>query len=448
MTIARTLSRLAALLAMLAAAAAFAQQTASPRLDTRLSAPPRSVLGVDRIVAVVNDDVITQLELAERLRAVMQQLRRGGGQVPPQNTLQAQILERLINELVQTQMAKDTGLRVDDATVDKAVQRIADDNSLSMSAFRAALERDGIAYNRFREEMRKEIMLTRLREREVENAIVVTDAEVETELARAAKQRVDMEYRLQHVLVLIPQQATPEQIENRRRRAMQALAEIRQGTAFPQVAATFSDAPDALQGGDLGWRPAGRLPTIFLEAIERTKTGEVTDILRSPNGFHIVKVLETRGKDSTPTVTQTRARHILIRTKEGVSDSDVRNRLLQVRSRIAAGEEFGELARVTSEDGTAAKGGDLGWLSPGDTVPEFERAMAALKVGEMSQPVQSPFGWHLVQVLERRTEEISEERRKQAARQTIRARKGDDAYQDWVRQMRDRAFVEIRLDER
>lgn len=448
MTKARTLPRLAALLALLAAAAAFAQQAPAPRPGVRPAAAPRNVVAVDRIVAVVNDEVITQTELSERLRAVTQQLQRGGGQVPPQGALQAQILERLVNEMVQTQMAKETGIKVDDAMVEKAMQRIADDNSMSMSAFRAALERDGIAYNRFREDMRKEIALTRLREREVEGAVVVTDAEVETELARAAKQRIDMEYRLQHILVLIPQQATPEQIENRRRRAMQALAEIRQGATFPQVAATYSDAPDALQGGDLGWRPAGRLPTIFLEALERTKAGEVTDILRSPNGFHIVKVIETRGKDNAPTVTQTRARHILIRTKDGISDSDVRSRLLQVRSRIAAGEDFGALARVTSEDGTAAKGGDLGWLSPGDTVAEFERAMTALQIGEISQPVQSPFGWHIVQVLERRTEEISEERKKQAARQTIRARKGDDAYQDWVRQARDRAFVEIRLDER
>jgi peptidyl-prolyl cis-trans isomerase SurA len=296
--------------------------------------------------------------------------------------------------------------------------------------------------------MRKEVMLTRLREREVENAIVVTDAEVETELARAAKQRVDSEYRLQHVLVLIPQQATPEQIENRRRRAMAALGELRKGASFAEIAATYSDAPDALQGGDLGWRAAGRLPAIFLEALEKIRPGEVTDILRSPNGFHVVKLLETRGKDATPTVMQTRARHILIRTKDGVSDSDVRSRLVQVRSRIAAGEDFSALARTTSEDGTASKGGDLGWLSPGDTVPEFERAMGALGIGEVSQPVQSPFGWHLVQVLERRTEEISEERKKSAARQTVRARKADDAYQDWVRQMRDRAFVEIRLDER
>jgi peptidyl-prolyl cis-trans isomerase SurA len=448
MTKARPFPRLTACLAAFAAAAALAQQAPAPRTDIRASVATRNVVPVERIVAVVNDEVITQNEFSERLRAVMQQLRRGGGQLPAQDVLQAQVLERLITDLVQVQMAKETGLKVDDATVEKAVQRIADDNNLSMSAFRAALERDGISYTKFREDMRKEVVLARLREREVENAVVVTDAEVETELARAAKQRVDSDYRLQHILVLIPQQATPEQIENRRRRALQALSEIRKGATFAEVAAAFSDAPDALQGGELGWRPAGRLPTLFLEVLEKTRPGEVTDVLRSPNGFHILKLLETRGKDSAPAVTQTRVRHILLRTKEGVSDSDVRSRLTGVRARIVAGEDFGELARVTSEDGTAAKGGDLGWLSPGDTVPEFERAMTALKIGEVSEPVQSPFGWHLVQVLERRAEEVSEERKKAVARQTIRARKADDAYQDWVRQMRDRAFVEIRLDER
>jgi peptidyl-prolyl cis-trans isomerase SurA len=363
--------------------------------------------------------------------------------------LQRQLLERMINDLVQIQMAKETGIKIDEATVEKTIQRIADDNNLSMTDFRAALERDGIRYARFRDDMRSELTLTRLREREVENAVVVTDAEVETELARAAKERGgDTEFRLQHILVLVPQQATPEQIESRRRRALQALSELRKGSTFAEISATYSDAPDALQGGNLGWRAAGRLPALFLEALDKVQPGEVTDILRSPNGFHIVKLLEKRGKDKAPTINQTRVRHILIRTKEGVSDADARERLARLRERIVAGAEFGELARVHSEDGTSTRGGDLGWISPGETVPEFERAMNALRDGELSQPVQSPFGWHLLQVLERRSEELSEERKKLAARQTVRARKADEAYQDWLRQARDRAFVENRLDER
>jgi len=449
MKITRHLLRPAAAFAMLAAAAALAQQPPATRPDARLSTAPKNVVTVDRIVAVVNDEVITQNELAERTRLVAGQLQRGGGQLPPPDTLQRQVLERMINDLVQVQLAKETGIKVEEAIVEKTIQRIADDNNMSMTAFRQTLERDGVRYARFREDMRNELILARLREREVENAVVVTDAEVETELARAAKERGgDTEYQLQHVLVMVPQQATPEQIEARRRRALQALSELRKGTTFAEISATYSDAPDALQGGNLGWRAAGRLPTLFLDALEKLQPGEVSDILRSPNGFHIVKLLEKRGKDKAAAITQTHTRHILIRTKEGVSDSDARDRLARLRERIAAGEDFAELARVHSEDGTATKGGDLGWISPGETVPEFERAMNALRDGEMSPPVQSPFGWHVVQVLERRSEQVSDERKKLAARQTVRSRKADEAFQDWLRQTRDRAFVENRLDER
>ena len=436
----RTLLRTAALaaaLAALAAAAALAQGT------------PRNIVLVDRIVAVVNGEVITSVELAERTRIVTAQLRRGSGQLPPMEALQRQVLERMINDLVQIQLARETGIKVEEAAVEKTVQRIADDNSLSMTAFRQALERDGVRYARFREDMKNELILTRLREREVENAVVVTDAEVETELARSAKERGgDTEFQIQHVLVLLPQQATPDQIDARRRRALQALSELRKGTTFAEIAATYSDAPDALQGGNLGWRPAGRLPGLFLETLDKLKPGEVSDILRSPNGFHIVKLLDKRGKDKAPSITQTRARHILLRAKEGVNEADMRTRLARVRERIAAGEDFAELAKQNSEDGTASRGGDLGWISPGDTVPEFERVMNSLKDGELSQPIQTPFGWHLVQVLERRNEAMSEDRRKLAARQTVRARKADEAFQDWLRQTRDRAFVENRLEER
>jgi peptidyl-prolyl cis-trans isomerase SurA len=280
----------------------------------------------------------------------------------------------------------------------------------------------------------------------------VTDAEVETELARAAKEASsDAEFNLAHVLVLVPPQATPDQVEQRRRKALLALSELRRGTAFAQVAATYSDAPDALQGGTLGWRSSARLPALFLEVLEKLKNGEVSDILRSPNGFHIVKLLEKRGKAaSTPAggVQQTHVRHILIRAREGLSATEVRNRLAQMRERIVGGADFGEIAKEQSEDSSAAKGGDLGWVAPGDTVQEFERVMNSLKDKEVSQPVQTPFGWHLVQVLERRSDELSEERKKATARNAIRQRKADEAYQDWLRQSRDRAFVENRYDER
>jgi peptidyl-prolyl cis-trans isomerase SurA len=229
---------------------------------------------------------------------------------------------------------------------------------------------------------------------------------------------------------------------------LQALGELRKGTNFAQVAAAFSDAPDALQGGNLGWRPSARLPALFTQALEQLQPGEVSDILRSPNGFHIVKLLEKRGKAAVTGVQQTHVRHILLRAREGLSDAEARDRLKRLRERIVAGADFAELARVHSEDATAPKGGDLGWIAAGDTVPEFERVMNSLPENGVSEPIQTPFGWHLVQVLGRRSDELSEDRKRLAARQAIRARKADEAYQDWLRQSRDRAFVENRLEER
>jgi peptidyl-prolyl cis-trans isomerase SurA len=318
-----------------------------------------------------------------------------------------------------------------------------------MPDFRSALERDGVKYPRFREDIRNEILLARLREREVENGIVVTDAEVDTEISRESREKSsDSEFLLSHVLVLVPPQATPEQIEQRRRRAVLALSELRRGTNFANVAATYSDAPDATQGGNLGWRASARLPSLFLETLEKLQPGETSDIMRSPNGFHIVKLLEKRGKAAATGVQQTQVRHILLRAREGLSDAEARDRLARLRERIVGGADFAELAKVNSEDSSAAKGGDLGWVAAGDTVPEFERVMNALKEKEVSQPVQTPFGWHLVQVQARRSEELSEDRKKVAARQAIRARKADEAYQDWLRQSRDRAYVDNRYDER
>jgi peptidyl-prolyl cis-trans isomerase SurA len=438
-------------LALIACLGALALAAAAQgKLDTRLAAPPtRSIVAVDRIVAVVNDEVITQNDLAERVSLVVRQLQRQGGQIPASDVLSRQILERLINDLLQVQLAKETGIKVDDPTLDRTIERIAQENNLSMTDFRAALDRDGVRFPRFREDIRNEILLARLREREVENSIVVTDAEVETELAREARESSgDSEYRIAHVLVTVPQQASAEQIEQRRRRAVLALSELRKGANFPQIAATYSDAPDALQGGNLGWRPAARLPTLFLDILDKLQPGDVSDILRSPNGFHIVKLLEKRGKAAAAGVQQTHVRHILLRAREGLSEAEARERLRRLRERITGGADFADLARTTSEDASASKGGELGWVAPGDTVPEFERVMNALKDGEVSQPIQTPFGWHLVQVLERRSDELSEDRKKLAARQAIRARKADEAYQDWLRQSRDRAFVENRYDER
>jgi peptidyl-prolyl cis-trans isomerase SurA len=433
-------------------AAAQQAPTAPPapgRLDTRLNTTPSRIVPVDRIVAVVNDEVITQNDLNERVSLVVRQLQRQGGQLPPADALSRQILERMITDLLQVQLAKETGIKVDDPTLDRTISRIAQENNLQLADFRAALEKDGIKYPRFREDIRSEILLARLREREVENGIVVTDAEVETEIAREAREKSgDSEFRLAHILVMVPPQASADQIEQRRRKAVQALTELRRGANFAQVAAQYSDAPDALQGGNLGWRASGRLPTLFLETLDRLQPGDVSDILKSPNGFHVVKLLEKRGKAAAAGVQQTHVRHILLRAREGLSDAEARERLRRLRERATTGADFAELARIHSEDASASKGGDLGWVAAGDTVPEFERVMNVLKDGEVSEPIQTPFGWHLVQVVERRSDELSEDRKKVAARQAIRARKADEAYQDWLRQSRDRAFVENRYEER
>jgi len=452
--ISRTLAhRFLAALATTAALVAPAQTTAPPaaanRLDTRLSVTPSRIVLVDRIVAVVNDDVITLNELNDRVALVTRQLQRQGATLPPADALTRQILERMINDRIQLQLAKESGIKVDDLTLDRTIERIAQENKLSMPQFRTELERDGIAYSRFRDDIRNEILIARLRERDVDNQVVVTDAEVETELAREAREASGAsEYHLSHILVSVPPQATAEQIEAKRRRALEALSQLRGGANFAQVAAQYSDAPDALQGGDLGWRDAGRLPTLFLDTVKRMKKGDVSDILKSANGFHILRLVDQRDKAAAPGIEQTHVRHILLRAREGLSEADARDRLEKLRQRILKGADFGELAKENSEDASASKGGDLGWVAPGDTVPEFERVMDTLKVGEVSQPFQTPFGWHLVQVLERRSEAPSAERRKLAARQAIRARKADEAYQDWLRQQRDGAFVENRYDER
>lgn len=408
-----------------------------------------SIADLDRIVAVVNDEVITRIELDREARMAVEQLRRQGTQIPARDVLERQLLERMITRRTLLQFTKQSGLRVSDTDVDQAVSRIAEENKLTPTTLREAVERDGIPFVRFREDVRNEMLVARLRDREVESRVTVTDDEIQSFLRGQAAQgdKVD-EYKLSHILVSVPEQATPEEVKSRRGRAEEALAQVRQGADFRQVAASFSDAQDAFQGGDMGWRQAARLPSIFLQAVQGLKLGQTSDILRSPAGFHILKVTDKRGNDTPVMVTQTHARHILIRLNEVVSESDARHRLDELKDRVEHGTDFGELARLHSDDTSAAKGGDLGWVSPGDVVPDFERAMDALKPGQISAPFKTPFGWHIVQVVERREQDMSKDRQKIAARQAIRQRKSEDQWQEWVRQQRDKAYVEMHLEEK
>ncbi len=407
-----------------------------------------SPISLDRIVAVVNNGVITEYELRSRVASTLQQLALQKTPAPPRHLLERQLLERMITERILLQMAEDTNIRIDGPQLDRALTRIARQNNLELDQFRRALEQDGVDFNAFREQVRTEMTISRLREREVDNRVVVTDAEIDNYLANPAldAERKN-EYQLAHILVVTPEGASPEQLQSLRAKAEKALEELRAGADFGQVSAAYSDAQNALQGGVLGWRSEAQLPTLFVTAIRELPAGGVTPVLKSSNGYHILKVLDKRGKDVTLVIKQTRARHILVRTNEVVGDAEARNRLRQLKERIENGADFAELAKLHSDDLSASKGGDLGWLSPGDTVPEFERAMDALKPGEVSQPIQSPFGWHLIQVLERRDQDVTQERRRFEARQAIRARKSEEAFDDWVRQMRDRAYVEYRLEE-
>jgi peptidyl-prolyl cis-trans isomerase SurA len=431
------------ILAFIACGGAFAQsarpeQAAAARIDL-----------IDRIVAVVNKEVITQYELAERMNRVQKELQRRGTSLPDRDEIERQVLERLIIEKVQLQYARETGVRVDDLELDRTVSRVAEGNRLSLTEFRQTLERDAIRFDRFREELRNEIVMNRLRDREVTGKITVSEGEIENLLLELSERKdTGTEYNIAHILIRVPEQATPEQLESRRARAEDAVKRLRDGAEFAQLAAAYSDAPDALQGGVMGWRNQQRLPELYFEALAGLKPGGVSGVFRSPAGFHVLKLIELRGAGAPLLVEQVHVRHILVRTSELVSEDEARRKLLSLRERIVNGVNFAELARLNSDDGSASRGGDLGWIYPGDTVPEFERAFTELKPVEVSQPVKTPFGWHLIQVLERRTADMSSERKRVEARKALLDRKGDEAYQEWLRQLRDRAYVEMRLEER
>jgi len=404
---------------------------------------------VDRIVAVVNKEVITYSELYEAVGMAERQLRRQGTPAPERPVLERQMLERLILDKAQLQLARETGIRVDELQLDRAVERIAQSNNMTLAEFRRALESDGVPFDAWRNDVRQQMLMQRLREREVENRVQVSETEVDVFLEQQKSRPEGAEYNLAHILVRVPEGASPERIRQARERAEQALGEIKGGAPFGRVAASYSDAPDALQGGAIGWRSHDRLPELFAEALSKMKPGEVSEPLRSPAGFHILQLVDRRGAGAEAPVLQTRMRHILLRTSEAVSESEARRKLLDLRDRIVSGgADFAELARVHSDDGTAARGGELDWVYPGDTVPEFERAYEELKISEVSQPVRTPFGYHLIQVLERRSSDLSPERRRQQARQALRERKADEAYQEWLRQLRDQTYVELRLEER
>ena len=412
--------------------------------------PTTRIVALDRIVAVVNREIITEVELQDRVRVVALNLRRQNIELPPMRILRKQVLERLITEKAIQQRAQETGIRVDDAMVNASIEQIARQNNLSVEDLRQRLQQDGVNFNSFREEIRDEITTQRLREREVDAKLVILDSEIDTFLAeKAGFNKVDaMEYHLQHIVLPIQ-----DDIDQVRQLARQIEKRAQNGEDFTKLATEYSRADDALEGGDLGWRDATRLPSDYWYAMKDNLKKDMVYRVELQNAIHIFKLLDERnGVDAKLTggpVEQTHARHILMFVSDLTSEADILRRLNDIKARVESGEaDFATMARLNSVDATATRGGDLGWLQPGDTVPEFENAMNKLKPGQISTPIKSQFGYHLIQVVDRRVDKDGNpERIRISARQALREKKLAEAVYNWQRELRDQAYVEIRAEE-
>ena len=400
----------------------------------------------DFIVAVVNTEAVTSVELAQRIERLGAEAKRAGAPLPDVNQLRQQVLDALIDERVQVTFAREVGQKVDDADIDRAVGNIAAQNQITLSQLRERLKADGMEMPRFRNNLRDQLMLERVREREVNARIRITDADIDKLLEeQRAKAVVETQLNLAQILVTVPEGANAELLAQRQARAEQALARVRGGEDFSSVARELSEDGNRQAGGEIGMRPAGRLPDIFVDATRDMAPGQVaTQLLRSAAGFHILKLLD-RQQTNAFQVTQTHARHILLRSTDRAQAPAVLRRIEELRRQIERGDKrFEEVARSVSEDGSASGGGDLGWASPGQFVPEFEEAMAKLESGGISPPVVSRFGVHLIQVLERRniTPDLKEIR--DQARNQLRESRFEQAYTDWAKELRLRAYIELR----
>ncbi len=402
---------------------------------------------IDRIVVIVNDDVITESEFNRQVSNVVSDLRARNAKLPPEDVLRKQVLERMINDKIQLQVAERTGIDVPEVIVDDAVRSLAERNNLTVDQLEQLLARDGVPLSSFRDNVKTQLTIRRLVEREIASRVTVSDDEIDSFLETQASEGGSVgEFDVSHILIRVSEGAGDAEREAAKQRADRLLEELRSGLDFEQAAVANSNAPDALDGGHLGWRQPGQLPKLFLASLSELEPGQVSDVLRSPNGFHILKLNDLRGRRSD-NIEQTRARHILVAVDDFISPAEARARLLQIRERIQSGEDFAELAQAHSGDPvSSAKGGDLGWLAPGDTVRPFEQVMDSLEVGEISDPVRTPFGMHIIQVLERRTQEMGEELVRNDAREQIRARKSDERYARWLRQLRDESYVELRYE--
>ena len=408
---------------------------------------------VDSVVAVVNDDVITERELELRTDLITRRLQQQGAPVPPTDDLRVQVLNQMVLERVQLQRAKEDGIVVDDAQVQSTLQRLAQANNLSLDTYRQKLEAQGVPWSVFTRDARTELTLSKLREKEVDSKITVSDAEVANYIAsqRGPGAKVQQDLRFEHVLVKVPAGAAQADVDAAQAKASAILQQAKSGTKFGSLAKSDSQAADASKGGDLGFQSPSKLPPEFVAASSKLRPGEVNpDLIRTADGFEIVRLVDRRAAiggnaSDAPKLVQTHVRHILLRVGEGQDESKAREALLKIRDQVLGGADFAKFAHTYSQDGSASQGGDLGWISPGETVPEFERAMNNLKDGEVSEPVRTEYGYHLVQVLGRREAEGSVQQQMDLARQAIGQRKAEQSYADWLRQLRDSAYVEYKL---
>ena len=400
---------------------------------------------LDNIVAVVDDDIITRSELNQAMLQVERQLKQRNAQLPATRDLERQVLDRLILAQLQKRAIQRSGVVVDDQTVNAAIEQIAQRNKMGLSELRTTVERDGVSFAKFREDIRQDIALARLRQREIDSRIQISEQEVDNWLNRSRAADASREYHVAHILISLPDGASPESVDEARAQALDILAQLRNGADFSAMAVSVSDGRQALQGGDLGWLTIDQLPDLFANVVPNLRSGEVSNLIRSPSGFHIVKLLETKGANQK-LVNQTRVRHILVRTDQTVSDEEARQRLIRLRERIVNGESFAELARAHSNDSiSASRGGEIGWVSPGELVPAFENVMDRLAVGAISEPFQTQFGWHIAQVQDRRQQTGTDDAQRATVREALFKRKSDEEWELWLRRLLDEAYVEIRL---
>lgn len=401
---------------------------------------------IDGIAAIVNDEAVTQSELEAETKTVKAQLQQQKSSQPSDATLQKQVLERLIVKHLKQQVASRNNIVIDDETLNRALNNIAKQNNMSLAQLRSVIERDGFDFNLYRENIRSEILHTRLRQRYVDNRINITTAEIDQFLKQQEKSgSSEDEYQLNHILISIPEGASAEIIQTARQRAQSILDRLAKGEDFAQLAIAESDGQQALTGGDLGWRKLGEIPSLFANIVVEMKKGDVSALIRNPSGFHIIKLNDERGGERHM-VSQNHARHILIKTNELIDDATAVRKLEELKARIEQGDDFATLAKAHSDDkGSAAKGGDLGWASPGQMVAAFEKVMNESPLNKISEPFQSQFGWHILEVLERRTQDDTEQFKRNNARQQLFERKVSEEEELWLRQLRDEAYVEIRI---